>query len=419
MPHHTHVRALSLACSCAMLGFVSQGHASGFAIPEQSIAGIGMSNALVANPEDIGAFVYNPAAMAFHEGSSINLGVMGVAPDLSVRTASGSHDSRHEDTIAVPSLFGAVRVGDDWTLGLGISVPFGLETNWRLGTFPTLSTPQTSAAHPTKSKLEMLAITPTIAYRINENAAVSAGIDWYNAMDLNFNTADIDIKGDGSGWGWNLGFLYDLDRLSFGVNYHGASEIGVEGKFQAFGEAFGPADGIPIPAKANLNIPWRLQAGARYEFTEALAVEFDVTRTGWSEFKRIKIRADGDGILTTSTNKWDDVNAYRLGLSYQLTPRTLLRFGYTYDNTGQGDNHFSARIPDADRQLFSVGVGHNLGDGWGLDAGYMYVRFDDRNYNSSVPFGTYGSDPNGTAAYNGKYESHVHLFGLGVSKSFL
>jgi len=402
-----------------MMGFSSQSHASGFAIPELSVAGMGMSNALVANPEEIGAFAYNPAAMAFHEGSSINIGAIGVVPDLSVRTASGSHDSRGKDWVAVPTFLGALRVGDNWTLGLGVGAPFGLETKWSLGTFPTLSAPQTSPAHPTKSELKMLAVSPTVAYRINENAAISAGVDWYNAMDLSFNTAAIDIKGDGDGWGWNLGLLYALDRLSFGVSYRSSSEINVEGKFQAFGEAFGAANGIPIPAKANLNLPWRLQAGARYEFTEHLALEFDVTRTGWSEFERIKIRADAGGTLSTSTNKWDDANAYRLGLSYHLTPKTLLRFGYTYDNTGQGNSHFSARIPDADRQLFSVGVGHNLGDGWGLDAGYMYVRFDDRNYNSSVPFGTYGSDPNGTAAYNGKYEADVHLFGLGVTKSFL
>ena len=419
MPHHLQVRALSFACSCAILGFTSQGHASGFAIPELSIAGIGISNALVANPDEIGAFAYNPAAMAFHQGSSINLAAMGVAPDLSVKTSSGSHDSRNKDVVGIPSFFGALRVADNWTLGLGVGAPFGLETKWRLGTFPTLSTPQTAAAHPTKSKLDMLAITPTVAYRINDNAAISAGVDYYQAIDLNFNTEAIDIKGDGGGWGWNLGFLYDLDRISFGVSYRGASELNVEGKFQAFGEAFGPANGVPIPAKANLNLPWRLQAGARYEATDRLALEFDVTRTGWSEFKQIRVRADGGGLLTTSTNKWDDANAYRLGLSYQLTPKTLLRFGYTYDNTGQGKDHFSARIPDADRQLFSLGVGHNLGDGWGLDAGYMYVRFDDRNYKSSVPFGTYGSDPNGTAAYNGKYEAHVHLFGLGVTKSFL
>ena len=118
MPHHLQIRALSFACSCAILGFNSQGHASGFAIPELSIAGIGISNALVANPDEIGAFAYNPAAMAFHQGSSINLAALGVAPNLGVKTASGSHDSRNKDIVGIPSFFGALRIADNWTLGL-------------------------------------------------------------------------------------------------------------------------------------------------------------------------------------------------------------------------------------------------------------------------------------------------------------
>ena len=55
----------------------------------------------------------------------------------------------------------------------------------------------------------------------------------------------------------------------------------------------------------------------------------------------VSIVGDGrgaDGVtLATSTNNWDDANAYRLGISYQLTPRTQLRFGYTLDKTGQKD----------------------------------------------------------------------------------
>ncbi len=394
--------------------------ASGFAIPENSIAGLGLSNALVANPDELGALTYNPAAMAFHDASSMTLGLMGVAPDLSVKTASGAHDSKGKDLIAIPTFFGALRINDTWSLGLGVTAPFGLETKWQPGTFPALSQPTTQALHPTLSKLELVDIAATASYRINQNASVAAGIDYYTANKLNFNTSLIDIQGTGDDWGWNLAFLYNVDRWSFGLSYHSDAKIIAEGKFQPFPPA-GP--GTPIPAKANLDIPWRLQLGARYEFTDTVALEFDITRTGWSKFKQIEVKADGilpsGTVLTTSTNDWDDTNAYRLGLTYQVHPKTQLRFGYSYDETPQGDDHFSARIPGADRQLFSVGVDYALEDGWGLEAGYMYVRFKDRNFQSAVPFGTYGTDPNGTDAYDGKYSAHVNLFGLGIRKSFL
>ncbi|MEO6697719.1 MAG: outer membrane protein transport protein [Gammaproteobacteria bacterium] len=115
-----------------------------------------------------------------------------------------------------------------------------------------------------------------------------------------------------------------------------------------------------------------------------------------------------------NANAWNDSTAYRLGATYQLYPDLQLHFGYTYDETPQPDEHFSARIPDNDRQLFSVGVAKEM-RGWMLEAGYMYVLFKDRTVNSARPPAL---NPNGTLLYNGTYKADVHLFGVGFSKKF-
>ena len=94
-------------------------------------------------------------------------------------------------------------------------------------------------------------------------------------------------------------------------------------------------------------------------------------------------------------------------------------FGYSIDQKAQPDEYFSARVPDADRQLFSLGMTHDF-DGWTLEAAYMHVSTDSRTINSSVTYpkapGDY--DPNGTDAYNGTYESSVNLFSIGLSMKF-
>ena len=69
-----------------LLAAPSSLHASGFAVPEMSIAGLGTANALVANPEEIGAIPYNPSAMAFQEHSSLSAGLMLINPSLEVAT---------------------------------------------------------------------------------------------------------------------------------------------------------------------------------------------------------------------------------------------------------------------------------------------------------------------------------------------
>ena len=53
----------------------------------------------------------------------------------------------------------------------------------------------------------------------------------------------------------------------------------------------------------------------------------------------------------------------------------------------------------------------------------MYVKFDDRTINQ--PPGSYvgrlpgNTDPNGTDAYNGTYESNATVIGIGITKTFI
>ncbi len=171
------VKKVSLAiCIASVLG--ATGHtaqASGFAVPEISILGLGTSNAVVANTKDLGAIPYNPAAAAFHPGATLTGGLMLVAPSLEVTTASGNHESQGEDFIPIPMLQGTYAISDVITLGLGINAPLGLETEWETTTFPGF-VGAAAAGHPTSSKIELVDISPTLAFRIGPHTAIAAGL---------------------------------------------------------------------------------------------------------------------------------------------------------------------------------------------------------------------------------------------------
>ncbi len=414
---------IALASGLSLITASNALQASGFAVPEISLAGLAMSNALVANPDEVGAIPYNPSAMSFHDHHNLSGGLMLFFPTLETSTASGKHESEGEDTVLIPNLQATFKATDKISLGLGASAPFGLETFWPVGTFPQLSQPigplpgggslPPGIFHPTQSKLEMFAITPTLAYKVNENFSIAGGLDYYNAQKVLFNTGLVKIRGDGDNWGWNVSTMFRSGPLSLGASYHSAVTVGLDGSFDALGSP-------SIPVDADLNLPSRFQLGVRYAFTERLAAEIDWTRTGWSDFDVLLVTAKADGtVLTRSENNWDDADAYRLGVSYDVTSNTQLRFGYTYNETGQDSEFFSARIPDADRNLFSIGVAHKMDGGWELEGGYMYVKFDDNDYQGNRPFNPLEPDSNGTSAIDGKYESHVHILGIGVSKNFM
>ncbi len=415
------------------LGLLTTGglaQASGFRIPEVSTAGLGTSNALVANPKEVGALPYNPAAMAFHEGTNLSAGLAIIEPSTTVTNSTGSHDSEPSTPFYVPNAYMMGHINPDLTWGVGVTAPFGLQTKWAPGTFPfsqvaaataaaiigaggspaqaAAAAQQIGGAHPTFSKIEMLNFNPNVAYKIGSNLSVSAGVDYYLINDLNLNTLGADIHGDGDGWGFNLAALYSAGPWSLGASYRSAVTADVDGSVDISGTA--------TPASTTVDFPSILQVGVRYQASEALALEFDVDRTGWSTFDRITINRTGTTPIV-SANNWDDANAYRLGATYDLRPNTQLRFGYTFDETPQPDNSFSPRVPDNDRQLFSIGVAQNM-SGWTVEAGYMYVLVDDRTINQPAWNPLANSDPNGTGVFNGEYETDIHLLALGVSTKF-
>ena len=405
----TFKRLAEIAVSSGLLLGASSALASGFRLPETSITGLGTANALVANPNELGALPYNPAAMGFHTHSAVTAGIVDVNLDLHVDPVGGPPtDSTGKKDIGVPNAYFMGQLPSGWSWGLGIGVPFGLETRWPAGTFPSFAGPLAPLA-PEHSKLEVINFNPNVARRISANTSVAFGVDFYNANSLVFNTQGFPIDGTGEGTGFNVAVLHEAGAWSFGGSYRSQVDVDINGQFAG------------TPATTTVTFPWMLQVGARYQASTALALEFDVERTGWSKFDKLVIKAPVAGQTITSTNNWSDANAYRLGGTYQITPKTQLRLGYSLDKTPQGDAYFSARVPDADRQLYSIGIAHDFG-GWSLEAGYMHVKFDDRTINSSVNYlvqaGSGNTDPNGTSAYNGTYKSTVNLYGIGVTKTF-
>jgi long-chain fatty acid transport protein len=423
-----------LVVGLAAAGSVQLASASGFAVSELSAAGLGTANALVANPNEVGAFAYNPAAMAFHDQSSVALGAIFINANLAVDTANGRHDSENPEWLTAPVFQAAAKLSDRWRAGFGINAPFGLETRWPVGTFPPLSgstvvplppplgpTPIPDGNQPTNSDLRVLDITPTASYRINDSLSVSAGLDYYWAKQASLDSSLAELDGNGGGWGWNLGAMFRKDSWSLGANYRSKATLGLDGTYTPLDQTLVLLGAVVPgqPAKLDVNLPWRLQLGARYAVNPGLAIEVDWTRTGWSEFQNIEVKTAGGGqTIFNDVNDWKDTDAVRVGVTYEITPAAQLRFGYSYDQNAQPDAHFSARAPDSDRQLFSIGVGYRLGQGYLIEAGYMYVSTADRSYSGDTPYGGLGTEVNGSTAVAGDYSGDVNLFAVEVSKAF-
>ncbi|WP_455199637.1 OmpP1/FadL family transporter [Kaarinaea lacus] len=418
----------------AIIGFLPMlVHASGFRLPESSIAGMSLSNAVVANTDATGAIIYNPAIMSMQEDRrALSFGLMNVNLDSHVKPETGTEtDSLGDNSISIPNFYYTSKVSKKWAWGLGLHAPFGLETKWPQGTFgqfynPSFGQPpfppgtdiQIAALEPEQSKIEVANLTPNVSYLINENNSVSFGINYYDVRKLIFNTQAVQINGSGDDFGYTLAYLYKRGDWSLGATYRSEVKVTADGSINIVA---GPSAGASANASADIEFPAMLQIGLRNQINQYFALEFDIERTYWSSFEKLEIK-NGLNIPITSTNNWEDSNAYRLAASYQVTNTWQLRFGFTLDETPQSDDYFTARIPDADRQLFNFGVSYKP-NSWEFEAGIMYVKFDDRTINQSTSYvqrvAGGDTDPNGTDAYNGTYESSATVIGIGLTKTFI
>ncbi|MDP3142312.1 MAG: outer membrane protein transport protein, partial [Methylotenera sp.] len=205
--------------------------AAGFALIEQSASGMG--NAFAgggAVAEDASTVFFNPAGMTYIQGTEIVGAIHLIKPSAefndrgSVKAigfpAKGGNGGDAADLAFVPNFYYKRDLTDNIKFGLGVNVPFGLKTEYDptwIGRFQAV-----------KSELKTININPAIAFKVNDQLSLGAGISamWAQAeltRAVNRVTAPestVKVKGDDWGFGVNLGAIYqDTADTRIGLAY--------------------------------------------------------------------------------------------------------------------------------------------------------------------------------------------------------
>src|SRR5438093_5854971 len=221
----------------------SEAHAAAFALYEQGVSGLGNAYAgAAAVAEDATTIWWNPAGMA-RLGSGRHFAIAGsfISPSTkfsdngSVRGTgsnaafTGSGGDAGKDAL-VPSMFFAMDLGPQWNFGVGVSVPFGLKTeyesNW-IGRFQGIS-----------SKVETLNINPSVSYNFSDAASVGFGLSYqrgkidllqavsFGALGEGQNKVNL----DGDAWGFNVGALFNVAPATrLGIHYRSSLKYNLDG----------------------------------------------------------------------------------------------------------------------------------------------------------------------------------------------
>lgn len=424
-------RALAVAIVSTSI-FMTAQHLSGagFALQEHSFSGLGVGFASgAAAGSDNSAMFFNPASLTLFGEPEITTGihfilpeaefkntgtVSGFSPGVSPGVPTQGPNATSDKAAIVPNFFYSRPLNDEWYLGLGISTPYGLATDYDagwVGRYIALETDLTTVnanlalGYKVSEKVSIgFGLNLMYGDAILSNA-VNFGLIYLNslqtgtipanaqtqalAQDVQANLGGtkydgkLELEGDDIGYGFNFGVLFTPDESTrIGLHYRSKVKLTLEGDADftvgALDTFFGPLF-TDQGGSVEIELPDTFQASIHRQVNERWAVMADVFYTWWSKFDELVIEYEtgfpSDSVIPEN---WDDTFRYSVGATYQLNETVELRGGLVFDESGVTENQYrSPRIPDEDRTWLSLGVGFELSESLRLDVAYVHIFVDD------------------------------------------
>ena len=454
---------------------VAAGHALGSAFALQEQSGSGLGNAFAggaASAEDASTIYFNPAGMSRLPGPqgvvagnlicpSTKFSDNGSQPSGSPPFTQplGGNGGDAGSCAVVPALYVAVPIDKQWAVGLGVSAPFGLKTeydsNW-IGRFQGV-----------ESKLETININPAVSFKASDTLTVGGGVSWQRVKatltsQVNYQGAiglagaafsvppsalgpilvaytgaesSAKVEGNDNSWGWNVGLLVEPDKQTrIGLAYRSWIKytIGGTASFNnppvpALPPTLTPtatllANGVNNAQLYNGNVSLQLKVPETANLSIFRQVDnkwdvmADLQYTGWQSFQNLTIvRTDGPANGTNLQSVPENFKATwrgAVGANYHYTDQWMFRGGIAYDQSPVNNTDRTPRLPDDDRTWFSVGAQYKFSPQAWLDFGYTFIYIKNPSINQN----------DGSTAANGlisgNYHNNVNLAALQLTYTF-
>ena len=448
----TRVTALALGIA----GVLAYGdvHAAAFQLKENSVKAQGRAMAGSASAKgDASVVVNNPAVMSTFTERTLQADVTAI--DLSYEFSgsgtaatgtpfqqplTGGNGGDAGDVAAVPAASFILPLSGDFeylTLGMMISAPFGLKTEYDDG--------WKGRYHALESDVKIVDLTLAASLELSDTFSVGAGLIYEHADVTLSNAVDFgtivcsrspaacvgptaqfgpqrndgfaSINGTHNGLGWIVGVNWrPSDKWSLGYSHRsevdheldGDSVFEVPANVRA---ALGNSVFINGGGGADLTTPAVDAFSATYYATDRFTVMAEVTRTDWSSLQEIRIEFDNPAQPDSVEDyNWDENWFYSIGGEYKFSDAFTFRAGVARDDSPVSRPYRTPRLPDQDRMWYSLGLTWNVSEHFELSASYVKIDIVDT---PEVDLTT-----STRARLVGDFEGGADLFGVAMQYKF-
>ena len=216
-------------------------HGEGFRNPPAGPFGLGRAGGRIAQVDDATAIAHNPANLMDLKQAEFSVAPNFVYVSAEYQSPAGVRATSQEPWKLLPNFFAVVPLKNDrFTLGLGITTPYGVSSDWALtGSFadPAPGSLRYNAPHFTE--LKTLNVNPTLAARLNDKLTFGVGLDvfWSELTFKQFLSPFIPdllgkAKGDGFGFGGNAGVTWQVtERQRLAATFRSPIDVSYKGDF--------------------------------------------------------------------------------------------------------------------------------------------------------------------------------------------
>ena len=311
------VRGFSMKLVPALLCALFSGavNASGFQLMEQNASGIGNAYAgSAAVAENASTIYFNPAGMTQLQRLEVSGGLAVVKPSFrfndkgsSVNTLAGTGEGGDAGGWAyVPNGYVSWGVTKDLYVGLGISAPFGLKTEY--------DDRWVGAAQSRLFEIKTINVNPSIAYRVSDKVSLGFGLNWqkldatYERLSSVNSTASLlKLKLSDDAWGWNAGALFNVSSSTkVGVSYRSAIKYKTDGHMDRNGAWYSDN-------KASLKLPDTAILSVTQKLSDKWEMLGDISWTGWSSIPKVDILTASGSLAQVLDTDFKDAWGVALG----------------------------------------------------------------------------------------------------------
>jgi long-chain fatty acid transport protein len=418
-PKHTQLAAaimLGMACGYAQ--------AAGFALLEENVSGLGNAYAgTAAVAENASTIFFNPAGMTQLKEREFSAGVASIVPSFkftnngsSVGALAGTGNGGDAGSTGyVPNAYLSWALNKDLYVGVGLSAPFGLKTEY--------SKPWVGSAQANSFSVETLNLNPSIAYRVSDTVSIGGGVSWQH-IDAKYkrtaavvpptasaSTVVATLSGDA--WGWNVGGLFTVSPdTKVGVAYRSTVSQDMTGDITVTGPSAPFNASQSSGAKASLKLPDTLTLSATTQLNERWQLLGDLAWTGWSSIPKLDLVRSSGVVAQTLDTAFQDTWRLAIGGTYAYKPDMKLKVGVAFDQTPvKGESTRLVSLPDSDRTEIATGAQWAMGGGATLDLGLAYLMFADTSINNNQAAA-------GSGLVKGNYTGNAWILGVQYSVPF-